>query len=70
MFLKYIPLVVPSPPPQPNKLFKPSYEDLVKYLFGLSSAKSQYTGYLYDSQPKKCQNDVFLENRVLIDKFL
>ena len=52
------------------KLFKPSYADLVKKLFGSSAARSLYIGYLYGSQPKKCQNDVFLENRVPIDRFL
>ena len=52
------------------KLFKPSYADLVKnYL-----ARAQWGPYilatLYGSQPKKSQNDVFLENRVPIDRFL
>ena len=51
-------------------LKKPSYADLAKNLFGLSAARSLYIGYLYGSQPKKCQNDVFLENRVPIDRFL
>ena len=44
--------------------FKPSYADLVKKLFG-----SLDIGYSYGSQPQKCQNDVFLENRVPIDRF-
>ena len=52
------------------KLFKPSYADFVKELFGSSAARSLYIGYLYGSQPQKCQNDVFLENRVPIDGFL
>ena len=46
-------------------LFKPSYADLIKNLFG-----SLDIGYPYGSQPKKCQNDGFLENRVPIDGFL
>ena len=52
------------------KLFKPSYADLVKNLFGSSAARSLYIGYLYGNQPKKCQNDVLLENIVPIDRFL
>ena len=52
------------------KLFEPSYADLVEKLFGSSATRSLYIGYLYGSQPKKCQNDVFLENRVPIDRFL
>ena len=52
------------------KLFKPSYADLLKKLFASSAARSLYIGFLYGSQPKKCQNDVFLENRVPIDRFL
>ena len=52
------------------KLFRPSFADLVKKLFGLSAARSLDIGYLYGSQPKKCQNDVFLENRLPIDRFL
>ena len=51
------------------KLFKPSYVDLVKKIFGSSAARSLDIGYLYGSQPQKCQNDVFLENRVPIDRF-
>ena len=46
------------------KLFKPSCADLVKNLFGSSAARSQYIRYFHSNQPKKCQNDVFLENRV------
>ena len=45
------------------KLFRPSFADLVKNLFSSSAAKSLDIDYLYGSQPKKCQNDVFLENR-------
>ena len=52
------------------KLFKPSFADLVKKLFGSSAARSLDIGYLYGSQPKKCQNDVFLENKVPMDGFL
>ena len=52
------------------KLFKPSYADLVKKLFGLSATRSLDIAYSYGSQPQKCQNDVFLENRVPIDGFL
>ena len=52
------------------KLFKPSYADLVKNLFGSSAARSLDIGYLYGNQPKRCQNDVFLENGVPIDRFL
>ena len=51
-------------------IFKLSYADLVKNLFSSSAARSLYIGYLYGSQPKKCQNDVFLENRVPINRFL
>ena len=51
------------------RLFKPSYADLVKKLFGSSAARSLYIGYLYGSQPQKCQNDVFLVNMVPIDNF-
>ena len=51
-------------------LFKPSYADLVKNLFGSSAARSRDIGYSYGSQPQKCQNDGFLENRVPIDGFL
>ena len=43
------------------KLFKPSYTDLVKKIFGSSAARSLYIGYLCD---------VFLENRVPNDIFL
>ena len=46
------------------KLFKPSYVDLIRNLFGSSAARSLDIGYSYGSQPKKYQNDVFLENRV------
>ena len=46
------------------KLFRPSFANLVKNLFGSSPARSLYIGYLYGSQPKKCQN------RVPIDRFL
>ena len=52
------------------KLFRPSFADLVKNLFGSSAARSQDISFWYGSQPKKCQNDVFLENRFPIDKFL
>ena len=52
------------------KLFKPSFADLVKNLFVSSAARSLDIGYLYGSQPEKCQNDVFLENRVPIGRFL
>ena len=52
------------------KLFRPSFTDLVKKLFGSSAARSQDIGYLYSSQPKKYQNDVFLENRLPLDRFL
>ena len=52
------------------KLFRPSFADLVKKLFGSSAARSLYIGYLYGSQPKKCQNGVFLENKVPMDGFL
>ena len=34
------------------KLFKPSYGDLVKKLFGSIAARSLYIGYLYGRQPK------------------
>ena len=51
-------------------LFKPSYADLVKNLSGSSAARSRDIGYSSGSQPQKCQNDGFLENRVPIDGFL
>ena len=35
------------------KLFKPSYADLVKNLFGPSAERSLYIGYSYGSQPQK-----------------
>ena len=47
-----------------NFILKPSYADLVKKLFGLSATRSLDIAYSYGSQPQKCQNDVFLENRV------
>ena len=52
------------------KLFKPFYADLIRNLFSSSAARSLDIGYSYGSQHKKCQNDVFLENRVPIDGFL
>ena len=52
------------------KLFRPSFADLVKNLFGSSAARSLDIGYLYGSQLKKSQNDVFLDKRVSIDWFL
>ena len=51
-------------------LFRPSFADLVKNLFDSTTARSLDIGYLYGSQPKKCQNGVFLENSVQIDRFL
>ena len=51
------------------KLFRPSFADLVKKIFGSSAVRSLDIVYLYGSQPKKSQNDVFLENRVQIDGF-
>ena len=39
------------------ELFKLSYANLIKKLFGSSPTRSLYIGYLYGSQPKKCQND-------------
>ena len=52
------------------KLFRPSFADLVKSLFGSSAARFLDIGYLYGSQLKKYQNQVFLENRFSIDRFL